>query len=343
MFTFMINGGFEYSNTTEVYYLSQIRYDVLPLPTTRNQIWLYFKPAIYIGNNTINLKAGVKTWLVMGQYDGGTFKITPDIRFNFVPVKEIINLFLGIDGNYFHNHYSAIAYENPFINPTLSVKNHLEKFRFYGGFDGKLSAKTNFKIQVDHSTFEGHPFYYLQGFRLPTMGPTPGPAYIDNSFRVLYDDLKTLKFNGEITHTAGDKINMLISANYYKYTTTEQEKPWNLPAFDVNLSISYKLTERLSASADFYVIGKREGLMVQTNSTQSPVINWTAILKEPSATYSQYVMDTVFDLNLRGNYDISRKFALFAQLNNFAFQKYERWLGYPVQSFNVLGGFSFSF
>jgi hypothetical protein len=48
-------------------------------------------------------------------------------------------------------------------------------------------------------------------------------------------------------------------------------------------------------------------------------------------------------MNVRGNYKITEKFSVFAQLNNFGFQKYQRWFGYPVQSFNFLAGVSYSF
>ncbi len=293
-FTLLADAGAEYSRASGVYY-NYI--EALPIATNHcTQLWFTFKPAVRIGNETINLKAGFKSWLVFKNPISGTFKITPDIRFKFSPVKEIINMFAGIDGNYYHNHYSAVAYQNPFVSPTLSVDNHLEKFRFYGGFDGKISAKTNFKIEADYSIFDHHPFYYLQGFRLPTMGPLPGPAYTDNAFRVLYDDMKTLKFNGEITYHAGEKLNILISADIYKYTMTEQEKAWNLPLFDAILSLNYAVNDRFTVETDIYVIGKREGLMVQLDTSQSPNITWDQIgLLYPG---ENYVMDTAFDLNL---------------------------------------------
>jgi hypothetical protein len=346
LFSFVVDAGVEYSNVTNIY--ASI-FELLPVNTHRGQTWLFFKPAIYIGNETVNLKAGIKTWVVAGLVDKLQFKIAPNVRFNFAPVKEIINVFAGADGDYHHNHYSAIAYENPFVIPTLTVNNHHEKYRIYGGFDGKISSKTNFKLQVDHSAFNNHPFYYLQGFRLAVTGTKPPPAYIDNTFRVLYDDMKTLKFNGEITHNVGSKFNLLLSANIYKYTMTNQEKPWNLPKFDANLSVSYAVNERFTVATDFYVIGKRDGLVMQTNSLWNPSITWERIqlLSSISSTTpfpgNTYVMDMALDMNVRGNYDISRKFAVFAQLNNFGFQKYEKWLGYPVQSFNFLGGISYSF
>ncbi len=237
---------------------------------SRKQTWLYFKPAVFLGNETINLKVGFKSWIVAGAVDKAAFKIAPDVRFNFSPVKEIINVFAGVDGNYFHNHYSAIAGQNPYVDPELSVKNHLEKYRIYGGFDGRLSAKTNFKIQVDHSAFDNHPLYYLQGFRLPTMGILPGPAYADNTFKVLYDDMKTTKFNGEVTHIVGNKINVLVSANIFKYTMAdladdgeEQAKAWNMPSFDATVAVNYAVSDRLTVSADVYALGKRTGLLKQ--------------------------------------------------------------------------------
>jgi hypothetical protein len=345
LFSLMADAGIEYSNVTNIY--ASI-YELLPVQTHRGQTWLFFKPAIYIGNETVNLKAGFKTWIVVGLVDKAQFKIAPNVRFNFSPVKEIINIFAGADGNYNHNHYSAIAYQNPFVIPTLTVNNHHEKYRIYGGFDGKISSKTNFKLQVDHSAFNDHPFYYLQGFRLAA-GTNPLPTYIDNTFRVLYDDMKTLKFNGEITHYVGSKFNLILSANVYKYTLTDQAKAWNLPRFDANLSVNCAVDERFTIAIDLYVIGKREGLVVQTNSLWNPTITWERLILTSSLSSTMplqsktYVMDTALDMNIRGNYDISRKFAVFAQLNNFGFQKYERWLGYPVQSFNFLGGISYSF
>jgi hypothetical protein len=340
-FKLLADAGIEYSGTKKVYYNL---IDPFPLATNHcNQLWLKFKPAVVIGNETINLKAGFRSWFVFGNLTTNKFKITPDVRFEFTPVREIINVFAGIDGNYHHNHYAAVALENPFILPTVSVDNHFEKFRFFGGFDGKLSAKTNFKIEAGHSTIEQHPFYYLQGFRLPTMGPLPGPAFTDNAFRVLYDDMKILRFNGEITHHAGDKLSFLASVNIYKYTMSEQETAWNLPEFDATLAVSYAITERLNVEADIYVTGKREGLLVQLETGQNPNIAYGLIGSLIPGQASNVVLDNAIDLNLSGKYEFTRKLSAFVQLNNFGFRKYEKWMGYPVQSFNLLGGISYSF
>ena len=121
------------------------------------------------------------------------------------------------------------------------------------------------------------------------------------------------------------------------YTLNEQTEAWNMPDWDANLSVGYKITEQLSVSADFFLIGTRKALIMETlfldpayNSVNPPVLK-------------SFNLDTAFDMNVRGTYKITEKFSVFAQLNNFGFQKYQRWFGYPVQSFNFLAGISYAF
>ena len=326
-FTFLIDAGAEYSQATKLFI------DTTNTNATRSQTWIFGKPAIYIGNETINLKAGVNAWMVFDNQNKTNFRFTPNVRFNFAPVKELINVFAGVDGNNYHNYYSAIAYNNPFVDPEISVKNHFEKFRFFGGFDGKFSSRTNFKIQVDHSTFVGHPFFVTDKTTIWTTDGTNPSMFtsvpmINNVFDVVYDDMKKLKFNGEVTHIIGEKFNMLIGASVYKYTLSNEPEAWHMPSFDATLALSYQATDRLRVATDIYAIGKRN-----------------ALIREKTAGFPDEItpLDMVIDINARGIYDITGKLSAFAQLNNFGFQKYERWLGYPVQSFNFLGGISLSF
>jgi hypothetical protein len=103
-----------------------------------------------------------------------------------------------------------------------------------------------------------------------------------------------------------------------------------MPSFDATLALSYQVTDRLRVATDIYAIGKRNALIKDIT---------------PDAVIPNEILplDMVIDMNARGIYDITGKISAFAQLNNFGFHKYERWLGYPVQSFNFLGGISISF
>ncbi len=291
----------------------------------RQQSWLYLNPAVYFNKKTFNAKLGLKTWYVTDNEINPMVRIAPDILLNYMPVKNIIKLYAGIDGNYENNYYSKIAYENPFVNPDHDAYNSFQKIRFYGGFDGKFAPKTNFKIGFDYSITDNQQFYYLQEYPLsPSSASSAKVVY--NDFSILYDDINLFKINIEVIHRSSDKLDLLLSGNYYSYKLDEQLEAWNMPDWDATLSLGYKITEQLSMSADFFLIGERKALIQEKGKEGVPT-----------------TLATAFDMNLRGNYKITEKFSVFTQLNNFGFQQYQRWFGYPVQSLNFLAGVSYAF
>ncbi len=301
----------------------------------RQQSWLYLNPAVYFSKKTFNAKLGFKSWYITDKEINPQARITPDIVLNYMPVKNIIKLYAGIDGNYVNNYYSKIAYENPFVNPEHDVYNSFQKIRFFGGFDGKFSAKTNFKIGFDYSMIDDQPFYYLNKYPLFQSSTTTAPTIVDNDFSILYDDIKLFKINIEVIHRSSDKLDFLLSGNYYYYKLNEQLEAWNMPNWDATLSLGYKITEQLSLSADFFLIGERKALIKNI-----PPPNSSSTFLPPDQSFN---LDPAFDMNVRGNYKITEKFSVFAQLNNFGVQQYQRWFGYPVQSLNFLGGVSYAF
>ncbi len=307
------------------------------------QIWLTAQPAYQIGGEVANIKLGFKSWFVLDDDSEAKAKLAPNVRVNLVPVKEIINIFAGVDGNYVNNHYSKIAYENPFVDPYHDVKNTFEQFHFYGGFDGKFAPKTNFKIAVDYSMIKDKPLYYLFKYDYPDPGTTPNPSVTDNDFGVIYDDLDLLKFNVEIFHTAYEKINLLISGNYYVYKMENQEEAWNMPDWDAKFSLGYQISEQLNVTTDLFFTGQRKALLLETYGFNPGPFTGNDVLDVADLQMHMYNLPVVFDLNFNANYKFTEQFSAFAQLSNFGFQNYQRWLGYPVQSFNVLGGISYAF
>ncbi len=301
------------------------------------ETWFFIKPAWYIGNQNANLTLGVNTWFIMNTDEDTQAKITPNIKANWSPINEIITIFAGVDGDYQGNYYSKKAYENPFINPDHDVKNSFQKLRFYGGFDGKFSKKTNFKFSAEYTMTDDQALYYLNESYYFDPSYNPAPLVVDNTFAVLYDNMERLKINAEIFYASSDKLDLLASVNYYTYSLDEQMEAWNMPSWDANLSIAYKVNEQLSVSADIFLTGQRKALIIEEPNP----LDITDIPHVP--IYKSNNLDTIFDLNVKGNYQINSKFSVFAQLNNFGFQKYQQWFGYPAQNFNFLAGMSYAF
>jgi hypothetical protein len=341
--TGFLKAGLTYVNTDQTvdqYQMTFGRNQIVP--AKNSQTILTAQPAYMIGGEMANLRVGLNTWFIIDSSNDFVAKMAPDIRANLVPVKEIINIFAGIDGKLIHNHYSKIAYENPFVDPEHLVKNSFERFRIYGGFDGKLSPKTNFKLSVDYSLIKDQPLYYLFKYQ------EEGQVIVDNDFDVFYDNLDQIKFNLEIFHLAFNKMNMVLSGNYYVYKMETMEQAWNLPDWDGKFSLAYQVSDQLSLSADMFFTGQRKALIMGVPLNDPRPLAHRELLdpQRPLNEFLQmesYSLPTVFDLNFNANYKVTDQFTIFAQLNNFGFQQYQRWLGYPVQKFNFLGGLSYAF
>jgi hypothetical protein len=305
----------------------------------RDEFVVNANPSVSLGNKTTTVKIGGKFYFVFDESVAPLLKFAPDLLVNFVPEKGILNFYAGADGKYIMNTYSEISFQNPFVDPQHDVKNSMQRVRVFGGFNGKLGAKTNYKILAEYSSVKNQPFFYLQSFVYPVAGSVSGTDIANNHFEVLYDDMALTKINVELYHTATEKLNFLLTGNYYSYDLKKQAKAWNLPSFDAKLGVNYKVDDRLALSADIYLIGERKALVVEYDGFPTTPSSY----KSFSHRDNIYPMDMVIDLNANATYSISGNLSAFAQLNNFGFQRYERWLGYPVQSFNLLAGISYSF
>ncbi len=308
------------------------------------QTWFTAKPSYKMGGDIANLQLGVNAWLVIDNSTDMVAKLAPVIRGNFYPADELIRIFAGIDGNYINNHYSKIAYENPFVDPKHHVRNSFEAFHLFGGFDGKLSAGTNFKISADYSVMKDHPVYYL--FKYTHANEGTDYRVVENDFKTTYENLDLLKFNAEIFHAGMSRMQLMISGNYYVYKLKQMEEAWNMPDWDAKFSLGYRATDQLNFSADILLTGRRQGLILSVPGNDpripEPLTNRELLLLE-DLQWEGYNLPTIIDLNVSANYRLTNQFSLFAQMNNFGFSKYQQWLGYPVQRFNFLGGLSYSF
>jgi hypothetical protein len=116
-----------------------------------------------------------------------------------------------------------------------------------------------------------------------------------------------------------------------------------MPDWDAKFSLGYQISEQLNVSTDFFFTGQRKALLLETYGFDPRPLSYDELMEFSAIQKSVYNLPVVFDLNLNANYKITEQFSVFAQLSNFGFQQYQRWLGYPVQSFNAMGGVSYAF
>lgn len=314
------------------YFADKIKNRDIIASSQRKQILLMVNPAVVFEGNNSSLQIGANTFTLIDDDNNARMTIHPNIKAEWWPVPSILCLYAHANGYLDQNIYSKIANENPFARPNHDVRDSEYQYILSGGIKGKFSSKTNFTTQVSYSGIKNMHFYYLSG--LDYMRPAGFTRTLNNSFDVLYDDLKLLKLTGEVFHVASENLRFHLRGNYYSYALDELTEAWNMPEFDLNLSVIYKPEGPLTFTLDSYVIGKRKMLLMDYSTllTFAPV--------DPKMILQS---DPIFDLNASVEYQFRENLSFFIRLNNFAFQKNETWLGYANQGFNALAGVSLSF
>ncbi len=300
----------------------------------RQQILVNINPSFEWSGENAKLEVGLNTTAVFDK-GANSFLVWPKVKAEWSPVAQVLTLYAGVDGHLQHNTWSAIAEENPYVDPYHDVANANYKTVFSGGFKGKIGSKTNFVADASYSEVKGQHFYYISGFE--AFNATVTNRRLENTFSWLYDDVNILKLSGEVMHTVSDNFSLHLLGNYYSYNLKTQPYAWQMPNFELTFSGVFKPTEQLKFTTDLIVIGSRKALI--QNSHQNDPLTGAKV----NPTEMQISMDPIIDLNAGVEYQFSKSLSLFGKLHNFGFQKYEQWLGYTSKGLNWLAGISYSF
>jgi hypothetical protein len=308
----------------------------------KHQMLMTISPSVKWLTKNASLQLGLNTTISQDDDTDGAVYFYPKVKAEWSPVERVLTLFAGADGHVQHNTYSSIATENPYVNPYHDLENTRYQVVVSGGFKGKLSPKTNYVAEASYSVVKDQHFYFLNTYELNNPYPIRAQS-ISNTFDWVYDDVNIFKLSGEVLHTVSDNFSIHLLGNYYSYEMKSKSKAWQMPNFDLTLSGIYQASDKLKFTTDIFVVGSRTAL-IRDNwlTTSTPGGGYGGYYSYVGAEKEQ-ILDPIIDLNAGVEYQYSKKLNFFVKLNNFGFQKYERWLGYTNKSFNALVGASYKF
>ena len=304
----------------------------------KQQILIKAAPAILLEGDIARLQVGLNSFLLFDDDADARMLITPNIMASFSPVENVMTLFAGANGLLKQNHYSAIAAENRFVNPYQDIRNTEYQYILTAGLKGKFTANLNYRFYLDYAGIKDEHFYV---FRETESQATSETAYLltrSNTFDVLYDDLKQTTMGAEFYYTASDLVNFHLRGKYFSYNMDSLEYAWHKPDFELTLSTILNPEGPLKFNADIFFMGERKALSLR--EVYNPLINSTGPVQVDQTSFN---LSSYIDLNFGMEYQFSPKLSFWGRANNFAFQKYENWLGYAQQGFNLMVGASFSF
>ncbi|MFN4122982.1 MAG: hypothetical protein ACK4GL_06730 [Flavobacteriales bacterium] len=296
-----------------------------------NHTIIGFRPGIGLGESKWKLRLGLAAMTGFDTVSRGF--IAPEVDFRLHIYEDILVFFAGTESKLERNSFRQLSSENPFIRPDSDMRSTVMPFRLFAGMRGVASSKTSYKAAIAYTEMENVPFYVNetmvvnfpddQGNLIPTV-------FNSNRMDVVYDNASLLHFNAEVAHQRTDKLNIAFGVDYLKYTPDVELKAWHTPTLRWKMTGRYNLEDKITVKASVFNLNRQFAREFRRDTSGANVI-------------TSRQLRGITDLNLGVEYRYTKVMHLFLNVNNMLGVRYQRYLGYPTQRFNLLGGLTYSF
>jgi len=274
---------------------------------------------------TLNLGASFVYGLDTENSDN-SFYIYPQVTASYRLAGDYFIPYAGLEGSLSQNTYYNFAQENPYVSPTLDIAPTDKSYDAYVGAKGKLTNSIGYNLKGGYAS-EINKALYLAN--LSNTSSTEDYGY-GNSFGVVYDDINTLSFSGEINVDVNRDFKLGINGSFFSYDSEFEAEAWNLPEMKASLLMDYQITEKWFAGANLFYTGERKD--------REETLNMIGGLGSRTVT-----LDGFTDLNANLGYRFNDQLSIFAKGNNLLGDNYERWSNFPVQGIQVMAGATYKF
>lgn len=289
------------------------------------------QPSFMYYNDELAVKIGAGIFYGFGKLQEASSNklyFYPQITASYKLVGDLMMLYGGLEGTLHQNSYADFAEENPFIMPFAPITPTHRQYDFYLGVKGKLASNVAYNLRGSYLN-ESNKALYETVFATNNTN-TLGYNFA-NSMLVTYDDIKTIGIFGELKADLNSNVSMFVNGTFNSYSTSASKEAWNLPSMQFSAGVNTTITDKITANMNVFYIGARK-----TNFTELDFVN-------NSVVSTAHSLKGYFDLNLNANYQYNQRLGIFLRLNNIASQRYEKWLYYSVQGFQILAGANYKF
>lgn len=284
-----------------------------------------FQPSIRLQKDDLSINAGVGFFYSAAQESGESkFFIYPQVTGSYKVVGDLMIAYAGIEGSLKQNSYRDFVEQNFFVSPTLGIAPTDQKYDVYFGLKGKLANSVSYNVRGSYKNEDNKALFTSNGFQSSNAN-TDGYIF-GNSFGVVYDQVKTISFFGELKADFSKNVSFGVNGTFNSFSTDTAAEAWNLPQLEVGANLDVTITPKWYAGTSVFFVGERKDQFAQDFL--------------PLTTVN---LDSYFDLNAHVGYKHNERLTFFLKGNNLANQDYQRWLNYPVQGIQVLGGASYKF
>ncbi len=315
-----VNGSFDrnYNNSQELKY---------------SHLVLSGSPSLKVLRDDLTLNLGITVAADLDTENSNTdVNFYPNVSASYRLLGDFVTAYGGLEGGLQQNSYRDFALENPFISPTIENMTPTdEKYNGYLGIKGKLSTSLSYNLRGSYINQNNNPFFKNNPRYEDTNGNLGNENYqYGNSFNVVFDDVRTLSFFGEINADVTGNLKLRLNGEFFSYNTDNIAEAWNMPTYKSSLFADYQISEKWYAGTTLFLVGERKDEMDVTGPfvTTDPQI---------------ITLDSYFDANAHLGYRFNDQLSAFGRVNNILDNSYDKWLNTPVQGIQALIGATYKF
>ncbi|WP_461139672.1 TonB-dependent receptor [Spirosoma pomorum] len=281
-------------------------------PIVDNRNLFRVKPTFKYTSSLFTITAGINAVNQTDQRQNiNNTRAFPVLDIDVVPAGNI-HFFAGLDGDINRNTLRSLLGENKWLSPQVLLVNTVKALDIYGGSKGALGGGFSYEGKVSFARYRNFSTFNN------TLPDT-------SKFFVLYDGglAQLLTVSGQLSYAQKDKFRSTLKGDFFRYGLDRLTEAWGRPRFAGSWTNSYTLNKKLFVTADLYFLEGIKNKNLVTNTV--------------------YTLKPIYDLNVKIDYFLGKQVAAFVSLNNIIGQNYQRYLYYPTQGLNFLGGISYSF
>ncbi|WP_136481813.1 TonB-dependent receptor [Cognatitamlana onchidii] len=286
-------------------------------------------PTFQLRQDDLTVNLGVSLYYLNDfENSKNKFYIYPNIDASYRLVHEVLIAYGGIKGGLFQNSYHGFANENQFVSPTLLIMPTDQVYNVFVGLKGKISSTMSYNVSgsymadKDKALFKSNIIKNVSAERSYEFG---------NSYGIVYDDVDTFKFTGELNADVNRDFKLGVKGEYFIYSSNVEAEAWNLPNMKASMFFDYQIDEHWFTGASLFFVGERK----DQQSIEATLM--------PDNAVQTVSLDSFFDANAHVGYHINEQFSFFAKVNNIANQQYQKWTNYPVQGLQFMAGAIYKF
>ena len=233
---------------------------------------------------------------------------------NLIPNRLVA--FANISGGVEKQSMSTLRKVNPFMETSSDYQFMNVRSDIGGGIRGALGEIIGYSLTINRAVINNHPFFV-----------NDTSALLNNHFSIVYDDISRFSMRAELMAKFGERFSGRVTASLFQYGMTEEKEAWHTPSNVLSAHLKYNIQNKIILTSDVFTRSETYG----------------RLFNESGEAFASIAHPFHVDINVGVEYRYTKLLSVFLNFHNVSNTSIERWMNYPTQGFNFLGGIAYSF